>query len=257
MFIELNDLHIHYQVEGKGRSVILLHGWGTSLDLFEDLQKSLSKHFQVYALDFPGFGQSDEPKEAWDVEKYTVMLENFIDKLSIHEPILIGHSFGGRVSIKYAARHQHVHKIILIGSAGVKPKRKLEYYVKVYTFKTLKHILSLPLLRAYKEDMLNKYRGKAGSSDYQSASRVMQQTLSKVVNEDLQHHMPDIQAPTLLLWGRNDTATPVGDAKIMEKLIPNAGLAVLENAGHYVFLEKKGQVAMIVDKFLEEDKGVE
>ncbi|SFM43592.1 Pimeloyl-ACP methyl ester carboxylesterase [Gracilibacillus orientalis] len=256
MFMEIDQIKVHYKQTGEGRPVVMLHGWGTSLDLFEDLQSNLSANFQVTSLDFPGFGRSDEPAEAWDVSQYTDFLEKFLAELEIDNPILIGHSFGGRVSIKYADRHDsNVHKIILIGSAGVKPKRKADYYVKVYTFKTLKKVLSLPILNRYKEDIIARYRGKAGSSDYQNASRVMQQTLSKVVNEDLQHHMPNIKAPTLLVWGANDASTPVQDAKIIEKLIPNAGLALIENAGHYVFLEQKRRVAVIVDTFLEEDKG--
>ncbi|SHN35985.1 alpha/beta fold hydrolase [Gracilibacillus kekensis] len=256
MYTEIDKLNIHYKQTGEGRPVVMLHGWGTKLDLFEDLQHSLSSNFQVTSIDFPGFGESDEPPESWDVRQYTDFLEKLLTKLEIKNPILIGHSFGGRVSIKYADRHQSgVHKIILIGSAGVKPKRKLDYYLKVYSYKTLKKVLNLPVLNRYKEDIIQKYRGKAGSSDYQSASRVMQQTLSKVVNEDLQHHMPNIKAPTLLIWGANDTSTPVEDAKIMEKLIPNAGLALIENAGHYVFLEQKRRVAVIVDTFLEDDKG--
>ncbi|ENH97887.1 alpha/beta hydrolase fold protein [Gracilibacillus halophilus YIM-C55.5] len=255
MFTEIDQLHIHYQQEGEGQPVVLLHGWGTSLDLFADLQHSLAQDFQVTSIDFPGFGQSDEPPESWDVSQYTDFLEKLLLQLQIEQPILVGHSFGGRVSIKYASRHSDVEKIILIGSAGIKPKRSLKYYVKVYTFKAIKQCLRLPVLNKYKEDILSKYRGKAGSSDYQNASRVMQQTLSKVVNEDLTHHMPHIQAPTLLIWGANDTATPVDDARKMEELIPDAGLALIEGAGHYVFLEQKRRVATIIDTFLEEDKG--
>ncbi|GAE94876.1 alpha/beta hydrolase fold [Gracilibacillus boraciitolerans JCM 21714] len=258
MFIEIDQLKINYQQTGEGRPVVLLHGWGTSLDLFEDLQNALASNFQVTSLDFPGFGQSDEPPESWDVGQYTDFLEKFFNKLNINNPILLGHSFGGRVSIKYADRHQEgVHKIILIGSAGVKPKRKMDYYLKVYTYKAMKKVLSLPILNRYKDDIIGQYRGRAGSADYQNASRVMQQTLSKVVNEDLQHHMPNIKAPTLLIWGgENDTSTPpVHDAKVMEDLIPNAGLALIQNAGHYVFLEQKRRVAIIIDTFLEEDKG--
>ncbi|RCW71957.1 alpha/beta fold hydrolase [Saliterribacillus persicus] len=256
MDITIKQLSIHYQVYGEGNPIILLHGWGTSLDLFDDLQQSLAANFKVYAIDFPGFGKSEEPKESWDVAEYTEVLTDFIKKLDIQKPTLIGHSFGGRVSIKYADNNTNVNKIVLIGSAGVKPKRKADYYVKVYSYKTMKKVLSLPILNRYKDDIIQKYRKKVGSADYQSASQVMQQTLVKVVNEDLTHHMPNIKVPTLLLWGKNDTATPIEDAKVMESLIPNAGLAVIENAGHYVFLEQKKRVAVIIDKFLEEDKGV-
>lgn len=254
MFIDIDGLKIHYHQAGKGKPIVLLHGWGTSLDLFEAMENYLLPNFQVISLDFPGFGKSDEPDEPWDVERYVQFLETFLEKIEIDNPILVGHSFGGRVSIKFASRHS-VHKIILIGSAGVKPKRSLNYYVKVYSYKALKNVLKLPILNKYKDQIMEAYRGKAGSSDYQKASRVMQQTLSKVVNEDLQHHMPHIKAPTLLIWGKNDTATPLADGKRMEQLIPGAGLVALDNAGHYVFLELQNRVHRIMDSFLEEDKG--
>ena len=252
--MELDGLNIHYHQAGQGHPLVLLHGWGTSRELFESMENYFTPHFKVTSLDFPGFGKSDEPTEPWDVERYVQFLERFLDKLEIDNPILVGHSFGGRVSIKFASRHQ-VRKIVLIGSAGIKPKRGLEYYVKVYSYKTLKKILQLPILNKYKDQIMESYRGKAGSSDYQKASRVMQQTLSKVVNEDLQHHMPHIKAPTLLIWGKNDTATPLEDGKKMEQLIPDAGLVALDHAGHYVFLEQQNRVHLIMDSFLEEDKG--
>ncbi|WP_222599170.1 alpha/beta fold hydrolase [Aquibacillus kalidii] len=255
VFVDINNLRTHYEVSGEGREIVLLHGWGTSLDLFKDLHAALDPHFKVFSLDFPGFGESEEPQEAWDVQAYTKFLDDFLKEMNIKNPILVGHSFGGRVAIKYSDGHD-VHKNILIGSAGVKPKRKLDYYIKVYTYKALKKIFSLPILNKYKDEMIAKYKGKSGSEDYNNVSGVMQQTFVKVVNEDLQHHMPNIKAPTLLIWGANDTATPVEDGRLMEKLIPNAGLAVLDNAGHYVFLEKKQHVAVIVNNFLEEDKGV-
>lgn len=129
------------------------------------------------------------------------MLREFILKQNIEDPILIGHSNGGRVSIRYASEHP-VNKVILVDSAGVKPKRKLNYYMKVYSFKTAKKILSLPGLRSRKEEILSSMKKKVGSTDYQNASGVMQQTLVRVVNEDLQHLMPKVTVPTLLVWGR-------------------------------------------------------
>ncbi|MGM7703381.1 alpha/beta fold hydrolase [Pseudalkalibacillus sp. Hm43] len=253
MNIEIRGVNVNYRVSGEGRSILLLHGWGTSLKSFEPVHNNLEKHFKVYSIDFPGFGESQEPPEAWDVEAYTNMLREFITQLNIEDPILVGHSFGGRVSIRYAAHHP-VHKIILVDAAGVKPKRSMKYYYKVYTYKTLKKVLDLPGLKKHKEEILTKVKGKVGSADYKNASGVMQQTMVKVVNEDLQRFMPDIQAPTLLIWGENDTATPVEDARIMEKAIPNAGLVVLKGVGHYSYLEKLNEFLVIIDNFLEKDK---
>jgi pimeloyl-ACP methyl ester carboxylesterase len=253
MKIDIGGLNVNYRVSGEGRSILLLHGWGASLKTFEPVHNFLEKHFKVYSIDLPGFGESDEPRESWDIEDYSRMLGQFIDKLDIKDPILAGHSNGGRISIRYAADHP-VHKIILIDSAGIKPKRKLDYYVKVYTYKLFKNLLNLPILKNYKEEILTKVKGRLGSTDYKNVSGVMQQTMVKLVNVDLQEYMPSIKAPTLLIWGENDTATPVEDGKVMEKLIPNAGLVVLKNAGHFSYLEKLNEFLVIIDNFLDKDK---
>ncbi|ALS20485.1 alpha/beta hydrolase family protein [Paenibacillus naphthalenovorans] len=252
--VNINGLDIHYSVVGTGHEVVMLHGWGTNLQTFHAIQQHLSRHFKVYAFDFPGFGESDTPPEPWGVTEYTNLLASFIQSMGIDNPILIGHSFGGRVSIRYAAANP-VRKMILTGSAGIKPKRSLNYYVKVYSFKTAKQLLKLPGLNRYSERILNRMRAKFGSSDYKNASGVMQQTLTKVVNEDLRHHLPHIKASTLLIWGENDTATPVADGKLMEQMIPDAGLVVLKNAGHFCYLEKGREFIVIVDHFLAKDKG--
>lgn len=254
MFIDIDNVNVHYKASGEGKDVLLLHGWGTNLDTFASVHSLLEKNFRVYSIDFPGFGESEEPKEPWDVGKYTEFLAKFIEKQGITNPILIGHSFGCRVITKYAHNHD-VHKIIFTGGAGIKPKRKLDYYIKVYTYKFVKKLLDLPILNRYKEDILTKWKGKVGSSDYKQASPVMQQSLSKVVNEDLREYMPHIHAPTLLVWGDQDTATPLEDGKLMEELFPDAGLVVLENSGHYAFLEQNKRFLLIVDNFLEKDKG--
>lgn len=246
---------LHYKVEGTGnQSIILLHGWGCDLSIFAHINEQLARDFTVYTLDLPGFGKSEEPKDVWGIEEYTAHLEAFIQEKNIKNPILLGHSFGGRMSILYASRNT-VKKIILVGSAGIKPTRSLSYYGKVYSYKAVKNTLPYLVGKKKAEEVLESYRKTAGSSDYGSASPKMRMILSKVVNEDLQHVMPKIKAPTLLIWGENDTATPIADGRKMEKLIPDAGLVPFKNCGHYCFLEKKGEFGLIVDNFLEKDKG--
>ena len=170
----------------------------------------------------------------------------------IESPILVGHSFGGRVSIVYASRNK-TRKIILTDAAGVKPKRSLTYYRKVYTYKLLKRLAPIFLGKERAQQMIEKRRAKAGSSDYNNASPRMRAILSKVVNEDLCHLMPKISAPTLLFWGENDTATPLSDAKRMEKLIPDAGLVTVAGAGHYAFLENTPLFLRVVESFLSKE----
>ncbi|SFQ34005.1 alpha/beta fold hydrolase [Salibacterium halotolerans] len=254
MNIDIDGVSVGYHVSGEGADVVLLHGWGAERNAFAPVHQSLEKHFRVWSLDFPGFGESGDPPEPWDVSDYTGMLGTFLEAMGIDRPILVGHSFGGRVSIKYAARNP-AHKVILVDSAGIKPKRKWQYYVKVYTYKAFKNILNLPVLNRYKETILTRVKGKLGSTDYKNVSGTMQQTFVQVVNEDLRHHLPDIQAPTLLVWGENDEATPVADARLMEDMIPDAGLVVLENAGHYSYLDKRQQFLLVIDSFLQKDKG--
>jgi pimeloyl-ACP methyl ester carboxylesterase len=142
----------------------------------------------------------------------------------------------------------------LLDSAGIKPGRSLEYYIKVYSFKAARKTLPLFVGKSKADEIIEGYRKTAGSTDYNNASGIMRQILVKSVNEDLKSVMPNIKAPTLLVWGENDTATPVGDAKIMEQLIPNAGLVVLKNAGHFAFVEKLQEFLIILNNFLQADK---
>ncbi|PSL40826.1 pimeloyl-ACP methyl ester carboxylesterase [Salsuginibacillus halophilus] len=253
MFIDIDGVRIHYHRSGEGQDVVLLHGWGANIQAFAPVHNNLENHFTVWSIDFPGFGESEEPPEPWTVGDYTELIRKLFVELGIEQPVLVGHSFGGRVSIKYAAAYK-TKKVILVDSAGVKPKRKPSYYVKVYSYKALKRGLNLPFLRRYRDDILMKVKGRVGSSDYQQASGVMQQTMVKVVNEDLQHHMPHIHVPTLLVWGENDEATPVSDGQVMEKAIPDAGLVVLKNAGHYAYLDQLQQFLRILDHFLQDEK---
>lgn len=251
----ISNLNINCEITGAegGEELILLHGWGTNLHLFKPIAAELEASFKIYNLDFPGFGQSEPPEYVWGVEEYAIFLESFVAKFKIKNPIVIGHSFGGRVAIVYASRNS-VSKLILIDSAGVKPKRPLKYYAKIYSFKLYRKLLPFFIGAKKARERVEQYRAKTGSSDYNSAVGVMRSILVKVVNEDLKDLMPKITASTLLIWGENDTATPVGDAKIMERLIKNSGLVVLKNAGHFSFVDKAYDVNLIIDSFLNSDK---
>ena len=163
---------------------------------------------------------------------------------------MLGHSFGGRVGILYSSRHHDVDKLILVDAAGIKPKRSAKYYLKVYSFKLMKRWLYLTLGKKEAEARLDAMRAKAGSSDYANATPRMRAILSKVVNEDLKSVIPSITASTLLIWGENDTATPISDARYMEAHIPGAGLVAFPGCGHYSFLDNPMQFAAVLRSFL-------
>lgn len=249
---DIRGVRFAYTAEpGAGAPVVLMHGWGCSRQTLASIEKTVRALGRpLINVDFPGFGESTEPPTVWGIEDYTAAFEELMRREGVGaDAVLLGHSFGGRVGILYASRNS-VGKLILVDAAGVKPRRSLRYYLKVYTFKAQKHLLRLLLGRERAERRLDRLRAKAGSSDYAGASPRMRAILSRVVNEDLCGVMPAIKAPTLLVWGEADTATPLSDAKKMESLIPGAGLVSFPGAGHYSFLERPEQFAAVLTSFL-------
>lgn len=251
-YTDIHGVRLHYTDTGErdGASVIvLMHGWGCNTTTLASIEAVVADTCRVINIDFPGFGQSQEPPEVWGVEEYTQVVEQLLDRLGVESPVLLGHSFGGRVGILMASRRP-VSKLILVDAAGVKPRHSLKYYIKVYSFKTAKHTLRLVLGKKGAAPVIDRLRGRAGSSDYASASPMMRAILSKVVREDLKAAMPSIKAPTLLIWGDKDTATPIRDAHTMRRLIPDAGLVTVEGAGHYSFLANRPLVGAVLRNFL-------
>ncbi len=247
--ITINGVKINYRQSGKGRPMILMHGWGcdcNSLALFERVGKEF---YTTYSLDLPGFGQSDEPPTAWTIDEYVKMLEAFVKELKLENIILLGHSFGGRLAILYASRNP-VDKMILVDAAGVKPLRSFKYYAKIFSYKLAKLIYPKIVGRKKAQELIDRMRASRGSSDYNNASPIMRQVLVKAVNTDLCSIMPKIKAPTILIWGEKDTATPIRDAHIMERLIPNAGLISFPGAGHFSFIDNPFQSAAVVRRFI-------
>ena len=251
--LNICGVSFNYTVEGEGKPVVLMHGWGCNHTTLTSIEQFLTPSFKVYNVDFPGFGKSTEPEDVWGMEEYTTLMERFFKSENIERPILLGHSFGGRVGIMLASRNE-ISKLILVDAAGIKPRRTLSYYFKVYSYKAVRHTLPLIFGKEKAERLLNQYRKRVGSSDYSQASAKMRQIMSRVVNEDLRYAMPSIKCPTLLIWGTEDTATPISDARKMEKLIPDAGLVEFPGVGHYSFLENPYQFRAVINSFLENDK---
>lgn len=259
MEVIIDGIKINYEIAGEGQDIFLLHGWGTQIGLYRGLINFLSRKNRVIALDMPGFGKSEKPPVSWGVPEYAEFVSKFIKATASKDssgklPILMGHSFGGKIIIYMTANKLvEARKLILFGSAGVKPKREAKYYIKVYSYKLFKKIALSKPFKGILGGMFEKYRNRAGSQDYKNAEGVMRESLVKVLNQHLTDIMPKIKIPTLLIWGENDSATPVSDGKLMEKLIPDSGLVVLKNAGHYAYAEKHHEFCLIVDNFISND----
>jgi pimeloyl-ACP methyl ester carboxylesterase len=247
-FIDVRGLRTRYLLRGSGPPVLVLHGWGASIEAVYPIVGGLAPIATVYALDLPGFGESPPPPEPWGVEDYQAFVAAFMDALSIERPTIVGHSNGGRIAIRMAATEPaRAARLVLVDSAGIRPKRTLRWYRRVGMAKVGKY--AARFLGAPGERLRALLVGRSGSADYLAAGE-MRPTLVKLVNADLRPFMPRIEVPTLLVWGSNDTDTPLSAAHEMERLIPDAGLVELEGAGHYSYLDQPARFARIVSHFL-------
>lgn len=241
MKITVKDICINYIQYGSGsKDMVLLHGWGQNIAMMKPIGDMFQDRYRITILDLPGFGESGEPSCAWSIADYADLLEMFLDQVHVKKPILMGHSFGGRIAIYYAATHV-IAKLCLFGSPCI--RRQDELPLKVRILKQLKKVPGLNRL----SDVAKQY---IGSRDYKAASPVMRDTLVQVVNQDLSEYARKISVPTLLIWGENDEEAPVEEARELEHLIPDAGLIVFPGFGHYAYLENRNQVYIILDKFL-------
>lgn len=253
MEIIVDGYKISYQITGEGgETVVILQGWGTEFSVYDSVASCISSRYRVVQFDLPGFGASGEPREAWDVDAYADFFLKLMDALKIRKAVLLGHSYGGRVIIKLAARENlpfEISRIVLVDSAGILPKRTWRQKMKVRRYKLLKKIVNLKLIYKICPELIDEWKSRQGSEDYRNATPMMRQCMVMAVNEDLTELLPKIRQETLLIWGDLDTATPIADAKLMEERIPDAGLAVIPGTGHFCFLEKPGQFAGIMRSY--------
>jgi pimeloyl-ACP methyl ester carboxylesterase len=251
MIIEIDGLKINYIQEGTGQDVLLLHGWGCSIETMKPIMNILKYNFKVTSIDLPGFGESTVPSRAFDSYDYADIVKKFIDKMAMENIILFGHSHGGRISIILSSKyHSLIEKVILIDSSGIIPKRAFKYYAKVYGFKLMKKIYLALSFGENKQEKLERFYQKHGSVDYKEAHGIMRQTMVKVVNDDLKHLLKNIKASVLLVWGENDEATPLYMGKIMEQEIADSGLVIIKGAGHYSYVDDIHTFKMIINSFL-------
>ena len=242
MKININNVNVNYIQYGEGKDVLLLHGWGQNIQMMKPIGDNLCNNHRITIIDFPGFGESDEPSTPWSIDDYSLLIENLVRELNIRKPIVMGHSFGGRVAIHFSANNP-IEKLVLFGSPCIRENKKLPLSTRI-----LKKLKTLPGMDKLGEEM-KKY---IGSRDYKAASPIMRQTLVNVINEDLSSYARKIEEPTLLIWGEADTEAPVDDARELEKIMIDAALIILPGT-HYAYLENLGQVINILNSFLKEN----
>lgn len=236
-----NDINIHYKDFGdKSKdAIVFLHGWGQNIQMMEPIAKPLEKTNRIIIIDLPGFGESEEPKYVWTLEEFAEMVHALLEKLNVKNPYLVGHSFGGKISIIYTSKYD-VNRLVLLSSPYKVKIKKVSTKVKI--LKALKKVPGLGTLA----EVAKKHMG---STDYKNASPMMRDILVKHVNTDLTDIVKTIKVPTFIIWGDNDTAVDVEDAYELEELLQDAGLVVYEGCTHYAYLERAGQTINILKEF--------
>ena len=237
------DININYVRYGNPdkQPIVLLHGWGQNIQMMKPVGDSLTD-YDVIIIDLPGHGTSEEPKELWTLNDFVLMLHELFETLNIENPILIGHSFGGKLSLLYASTYP-VKKLILFGSPFKIKKNPNSLKVKI-----LKKLKTLPGLKNIAETM----KKHIGSTDYRNASPIMRQILVSHVNTDITQNVKKIKCPTIIIWGTNDQAVPIADAYELETLIKDSAVIPYEGCSHYAYLERLGQTNSIIRNFVKE-----
>lgn len=239
--MNINGVFVNYTDSGSGEAVVLLHGWGQNIQMMEPIGNNLVNK-RVVIIDLPGHGKSEEPKEAWTVYDYASCIHTLLTNLKIDEPILIGHSFGGKISLVYASKYK-TKKVIGLACPFKKQIVKLSFKTKALKF-------------AKKIPVLNKLEGFAkkhiGSTDYKNASEMMRKIMVLTVNTDITEDVKKIQCPTLLIWGTNDLQVSIDDAYELEKLIKDCGVVVYDGCTHYAYLERLDQTLRVIKSFIGE-----
>lgn len=247
MKIIVNNLAIEYMNEGKGPIILFLHGWMDSLRTFDALTPFLSNSFRIVRLDLPGFGGSETPKEPWGVGEYTDFVKDFCNKVEISPKVLVGHSFGGRISIKGLSEGAFMpQKVILIMSAGLAKHQTM----RSWAFKILSKV-GWVVLFIFPVSIQNRFRRelyRRAGSDYLDAG-LLKKTFLKVTREDLSQNARNIRIPTLLIWGEKDNSVPLSDGKRFAELISGSKLEIIAGAGHFVHQERPEAVAKLIKEF--------
>lgn len=237
----------YYKKQGDGKqAVVLLHGWGMDHTIMHPIVEYLSSDFCVYSFDLPGFGQSAEMEDGWDIEDYGKWLALVFTQLEIKHPIIIAHSFGCRIALWYSVLYP-VKEMVLMGPAGIKIEKngfqkwqEIEYHIIKYVYRFLKQ-----------DRLLKQLQETRGSLDYRQASVNMRKTLVKCIHFDLRPYLSSIAVPTLIIIGEKDTATPIWMGKVMEEEMSDAAMIVFEQEDHFACFHQLNRLFAILDAFLE------
>ncbi len=256
--IAVQNLNINYKIGGEGTPILILHGWDSSSERWQKIGEFLiQNNFQVIIPDLPGFGKSSEPPLPWSVSDYLELVVGFFKQIysknqeNVPPFFILGHSFGGRIAIKFGAVYpEKIIGLILCAPGGIISKKSAKVKFFYFLAKTGKILFSLPFLKTIQDFVQKGLYRLAGVRDYLMASPLMKETMKKIISENLIPYLPQIKIPTLIIWGEKDRTLPVNDARIINKKIPNSTLEIIKNIGHAPNLETPEKLAQIILQWL-------
>lgn len=215
-------------------TILILHGWGASSKSWTRVKELLGNQgYKVYVPDLPGFGSNPAPPRAWSVDNYVGWVRDFCEKQGLSRFFLLGHSFGGRLAIKFAVKYPEKLKgLILVATAGVTKRKSLRNFLFLFLTKIGTGPFSLSILNQFKPLAQKVIYKLAGSRDYLFAQGLMKETMKRVIAEDLKPYLSKITITTLIIWGEKDKITPLADAYLIKKEIPNSTLEIIPQIGH-------------------------
>ena len=255
MQTQIQGLSTHYiDLPGEKGTVLFLHGWGAHIGLYQNIFDLLQEQgYRVVAFDMPGVGKTQEPPKPLTVADYVAFTLELCQKLSVNEAILMCHSHGGRIALSMLTDKNcpvNCKKAVFFDATGVRKAPAASKSFRQAGYKLLKWLGTSKLTAPLFDDLYAEIRDKRASADYKAATPVMRQTMNNVLPLDYTDRMPSITAEVLLIWGENDTATPLEHGQIMEQRIPNAGLAVIRGAGHFSYADNWPQFSAVLRAFL-------
>ena len=252
----INNMSVNYIFDpvADAPTVLFLHGWGAPFEIYKPLLDYIrSKGYGIAAFDCPGVGKTQEPLSPLTLDDYVSFTLEFCRNIGLHEAIPFAHSNGGRIALRLMADKNcplKISRAVLMDAAGAPTPKTFRQKASLRLYKCLRVLGTAPLVRSLFGELYESVRDKRSSADYRASSPVMKKTMSNLLSVDLTPVMPDISAEVLLVWGEKDTATPLSEGKKMESLIKNSGLAVVNGAGHYPYIDNPAQFYAVLDAYL-------
>jgi pimeloyl-ACP methyl ester carboxylesterase len=249
MHVTVDSLKIQYERVGKGKTVLVLHGWADSSKGWQEAAARLAERHEVVVVDLPGFGDSQTPKEAWGLSEYAAFIGDFLQGIHAQPYAVVAHSNGGAIALRGLANGSFAaEKLVLLDSAGIRGQYFGRKKIQRIAAKAGK-LFTKPLPHGLKKRLRRKVYQTLGS-DMLVVER-LQGIFRKVVTDDVQKDAATLKLPTLLIYGEDDLGTPVQYGRMLHNLIAGSKLEIVPGAGHFAHRDKPDEVLQLTQEFLD------